>query len=91
MLVKGGIAVHNCIHCLPCVQVTSGWLVALSLQKGGWSCSMKESGGEWLLGVTAVSLELSVVLQQLMLHVDRQGTPTLKALDPLNGRVAQFG
>ena len=42
---------------------------------------MKENGGEWLLTVTL----------QLMLHVDRQGTPTLKALDPLNRGMAQFG
>ena len=44
---------------------------------------MKERGGECLHPV-------SVVLQ-LVWHVDRQGTPTLKALDPLNGGVAQFG
>ena len=87
MLVKGDIAVHNCIHYLPCVQVTSNWLVALFLQKGGWSCSMKESGGECLSTVVAVT----AVTLQLMLHVDRQGTPTLKALDSLNGGVAQFG
>ena len=45
---------------------------------------MKEIGGEWLLAVTTVTL-------QLVLHVDRQGTPTLKALDPLNRGVAQSG
>ena len=45
---------------------------------------MMESGGEWLL-----TFSVTVVL--LMLHVDRQGTPTLKALDSLNGGVAQFG
>ena len=45
---------------------------------------MKESGGEWLMTVTAVSL-------QLVLHVDRQGTPTLKAMDLLDRGVAQFG
>ena len=44
---------------------------------------MKESGGEWLLTVTAVSL-------QLVLHVNRQGTPTL-VMDPLGRGVDQFG
>ena len=44
---------------------------------------MKESGGECLLKVTAVTL-------QLMLHVNRQGTPTL-VMDTLDRGVAQFG
>ena len=44
---------------------------------------MKETGGEWLLTGTTVTL-------QLILHVDRQGTPTLKALDSLNRGEAQF-
>ena len=49
---------------------------------------MKENGGEWL---NPVSVVLQLVSLQLVLHVDRQGTPTLKALDPLNGGVAQIG
>ena len=59
---QGDIAVHNCIHCLPCVQVTSGWLVGLSLQKGGWSCSIKGSGVKvWQLLSSSLSLRLAGV------------------------------
>ena len=54
---EGSLIVNQRGHCCPqlhtlslslgvCVQVISGWSMALSLQKGGWSCSMKESGGE---------------------------------------------
>ena len=44
--------VHNYTHCLsPCVQVISGWPMALSLQRGGWSCSMKENGRECVFGL----------------------------------------
>ena len=50
--------VHNCIHCLPCVQVTLGWLVGLSLQKRGWSYSMKGSGVKIWQSLITSSLSL---------------------------------
>ena len=48
---------------------------------------MKESGGELVLAVTLTD----TLQQQLVLHVDRWGTPTVMVLGTLDGGVGQSG
>ena len=44
---------------------------------------MKESGGDWLFSITRQQQQ-----QQLVLHVDMWGTPTVMAVDGLDQGVA---